>query len=187
MPRYGIPENVQKAFNDAERFATMVKIELAASQGGTVGWTTVPVQEPTEFNGEMWEPDNAFITTDDSRTFPGEEGTITVKIIDPVQEWFHKIRRSKSRGIVVNIHWVIGLDDLSLYQYGFFPGRSQSVSTNPNTQGIRETRLVVEDQMYFTRRDVGESTSDSYQRSIDPNDDSHQVAHKGRKFNLHGF
>ena len=192
MPRYGIPPNVQKAFDDAERFATMVKIELDASQGGTLRWTTIPVMEPVEFNGEMWEPNNPFITTDDSRSFPGEEGTITVKILDPKQEWFHKIRRSKTRGIVVDIHWVIGLDEEPyIYQYGMFPGRSQSVSTNPSKQGIQETRLVVEDKMYFTRRDIGESTADSYQRSLtppgQPEDDSHQVAHKARKFNLLGL
>ena len=137
-------------------------------------------------NGLMWNPDNPFITTDDSRSFPGEEGTITVKIQDPYKEWFHKIRRSISRGLEVNLHKVIGISGTppTIRGYGGFPGRSQNV-TNELTTGTRETRLVVEDQMYFTRRDIGEYTSDSYQRSLNPIDDSHQIAHKARKFNIH--
>lgn len=188
MPRYGIPTEVQQAFDNAERFAMMIRIELAISQGGSTRWTTIPVDDPVEFNGEMWEPDNPFISTDDSRTFPGEEGTLTVKILDPYRLWFNRIRKSNPRGLEVDLHFVIGIDTAPfLYQYGMVPGRSQTVSTARNRRGIQETRLVVEDKMYFTRRDVGESTSDSYQRSLDPNDDSHQLAHRGRKFNLHDF
>lgn len=187
MARYGLPEDMQQSFDEPERFAMMIEIHLVAAQGGVTRWTTVPVQDPFSWQGLMWEPDNPFITTDDSRSFPGEEGTITIKIQDPYEEWFHKIRRSVSRGLEVNIHWVIGVSSnpVRIERYGHVPGRSQTVTNELVTGGNRETRLIVEDQMYFTRRDVGEYTSDSYQRSLNENDNSHQLAHKARKFNIH--
>ena len=109
MALYGYDSALLNAFDLAESYAMMIEIHLLPSQGGVTRWTTVPVQDPLEWQGLMWEPNNSFITTDDSRSFPGEEGTITVKIQDPYKEWFHKIRRSVSRGLEVNLHWVVGV------------------------------------------------------------------------------
>lgn len=206
MARYGIPLGAQQAFDRGYPTVTFIKIGIAEDQGGTVRWTDAPVAEEVEFKGEMWNPDNPFLATDDARTFQAEEGIVSVKIADPRKRWFERLRKSPARGLICTINWCVPMVDANptnpvrFYSYQAFPGRVQSINTTRDDNGQVETAVHSIDKLYYNDRSLGEYTTDSFQRrittGIDPktgepilnsHDNSHIMAHTARKINLLRF
>lgn len=179
-----IPDNVIEAFDAGNRIFTLVQVDLKPAHGGTVRWTDSPANLVWE--SATWNSLGDFMGIDDAFTEPGEEGTMSIVLADRERGWFTRLNSSGPRGRAVKIRWLIGLDEAPwLYQFGGFDGTTQAARFTHSEEGSPETRLVVMDKLYYNYLDTAEMTSNAYQRSLDPTDDSHIIAHSSRKLPWH--
>ena len=113
-------------------------------------------------------------------------GVFGLLLDDEQRGWFKRLNQNGPRGRSVEVYWLIGLTEPPwLYQTDAFDGTTQAVRFLHDEEGAPETRLVVMDKLYYTRQDRAESTSNAYQRSLDPDDDSHVIAHSARNTPWH--
>ena len=186
-----LPAGVQDSLDGNFRMFTLIELVLPAAQGGTYRWTTLgwdfDWQPPGGSAPVTWSRTNPFKFIDDSRTIPGEEGTVAMVLTDPKRLWLARIRSAGTRGHTVRIFWMVPLATwpADAWQMAGFSGKTQAVRPLRNqNSGGQETRVIAEDKMYYSRFDRGADTSDGYQRSLDPDDDSHVIAHTAIKLPL---
>ena len=186
MARYGIPQNVLDEIDKGAPLVTFIEIDLPSAQGGPYYWCDRPFDYV--FNSKTFSRTNPFKGLDESRSIQREEGTYALVLADPQRGWFTRFKAAGTRGHDVIIHWLVPVPGTppTLYKVGGFSGTTQSVRAlrAADTQA-RETRITVEDKMYYTALSPGQWTTDSFQRSLDTTDDSHVIAHEARRVLLH--
>ena len=186
MARYGIPQRVLDEIDKGAPLVTFIEIDLPPEQGGPYYWCDRPFNYM--YNGKVFSRTNPFKGLDESRSVQREEGTYAVVLSDPQRAWATRFRAGGTRGHGVVLHWLIPIPDTppTLYKLGGFSGTTQSVrALQASDSNIRETRITIQDKMYYTVLSPGEWTTDSFQRSLDTTDDSHLIAHESRKIVIH--
>ena len=186
MARYGQPVAVNNAIDNGFPMVTFLEIDLPTAQGGPYYWCDRPFDY--EYDGKMFSADHPFKGQDESRTIRGEEGTYALIMLDPNRDWFQRFYQAGVRGHTVVLHFlqIVPGSPPYLYKMGGFTGSIQGIrARRSDADGMQETRLIVEDKMFYTAVDPGEWTTDSFQRALDVNDDSHVIAHEARKILIH--
>lgn len=174
VPRYGVPQEAKDAMRKRIPKMVMIQISLPPAAGGTVRWTNYPYD--FIWDGRTWAGNSPYRMLDvPTAQEPGEPGTMAVVVADPERGWNTRFLLAGPRGIPVETHYLQPMETTppSVYKVGGFTGTAQSVRAVHNEDtGDQETRLIVADKLYYNRLSKGNFIAQSFQRSLDANDNS---------------
>lgn len=177
---YDAPQEALDAWDAGYPTYIMIEIMLPATAGGPIRWTSAPWN--ITWKGQLYSAINPYKQLADTSTLVGEDGTLALVLSDPERGWSKRFQAAGPRGIAATVSAVVPMETIpkSLFEYDSLVGAVQTVSPTHGPNDSPETRVIVEDEMYYEYKPRGEKTSDAYQRSLDLTDDSHEIAHEAR-------